>query len=144
MKIIDRVFLKLEEQNFKAVDLANFLGVNKSVISNWKARSTNPPSELIVPICEFLKVDIQYLLTGTQTETQKNAPETSNSEVENDIIDMFRQLDDRDKEDVFDSIKLKYDRAVKKGRQTSLYSTYTEEKENDTKGDTNGKDSGIA
>lgn len=144
MKIIDRVFLKLEEQNFKAVDLANFLGINKSVISNWKARSTNPPSELIVPICEFLKVDIQYLLTGTQTETQKITPETSRSEIENDIIDMFRQLDDRDKEDVFDSIKLKYDRAVKKGRQTSLYSTYTEEKENDTKGDTDGKDSGIA
>lgn len=144
MKIIDRVFLKLNEQNLKAVDLANFLGVNKSVISNWKTRSTNPPSELLVPICEFLKVDLQYLLTGTQTETKKNDSNAALSEIENDIVGMFRQLDERDKEDVFDSIKLKYDKAVKKGRSTSLYSTYTEEKKNDTKSDTNGKDSGIA
>lgn len=144
MKIIDRVFLKLNEQNLKAVDLANFLGVNKSVISNWKTRSTNPPSELLVPICEFLKVDLQYLLTGTQMETKKNDSNAALSEIENDIVGMFRQLDERDKEDVFDSIKLKYDKAVKKGRSTSLYSTYTEEKENDTKSDTNGKDSGIA
>lgn len=144
MKIIDRVFLKLNEQNLKAVDLANFLGVNKSVISNWKTRSTNPPSELLVPICEFLKVDLQYLLTGTQMETKKNDSNAALSEIENDIVGMFRQLDERDKEDVFDSIKLKYDKAVKKGRSTSLYSTYTEEKKNDTKSDTNGKDSGIA
>lgn len=144
MKIIDRVFLKLNEQNLKAVDLANFLGVNKSVISNWKTRSTNPPSELLVPICEFLKVDLQYLLAGTQMETKKNDSNAALSEIENDIVGMFRQLDERDKEDVFDSIKLKYDKAVKKGRSTSLYSTYTEEKKNDTKSDTNGKDSGIA
>lgn len=141
MKIIDRIFLQLTEQNLKSVDLANFLGINKSVISNWKARSTNPPSELIIPICEFLKVDIQYLLNGTQMKTQKNTYEICFSEIEHNIIDMFRQLDDRDREDIYDYTKLKYNKALKKGRITSLYSTNTLE---DNKNDTDDEGSGIA
>lgn len=77
-------------------------------------------------------------------QESKNSITSNLSEIENDIIGMFRQLDERDKEDVFDSIKLKYDRSVKKGKSTSLYSTYTEENKNDTKSDTNCNDSGIA
>jgi bacteriophage CI repressor helix-turn-helix domain len=64
MKIVERLFQTLEEKKFKATDLAKHLNIQKSVISNWKTRGTNPPSELIVPICEFLGIDVFWLLTG--------------------------------------------------------------------------------
>ena len=145
MKIIDRLFIELDRKNLRAVDLASALGINKSVISNWKTRSTNPPSELIVPICEFIGIDALYLLTGTQMQSQERISEPL-AEIEQDIVDMFRQLDDAEKEDVLDYTKMKYDKAVKKGKATSLYSTYTKEPKENTelKNSSDKKDSGIA
>lgn len=137
--------MELDRKDLKAVDLASALGINKSVISNWKSRSTNPPSELIVPICEFIGIDVLYLLTGTQMQPQRNTSEPL-AEIEQDIIGMFRQLEDTEKEDILDYTKMKYDKAVKKGRATSLYSTYTKEsEENDKpKSSPDKKGSGIA
>lgn len=66
MNIIDRIFYIMEKNNIKSVELSNYLEINKSVISNWKSRGTNPPSEMIVKICELLKVTPYYLLTGKE------------------------------------------------------------------------------
>ncbi|HCT63870.1 MAG TPA: hypothetical protein DIC60_01090 [Lachnospiraceae bacterium] len=145
MKIIDRLLEIMDELQVKPSDLANFLGINKSVISNWKTRSTNPPSDLIVPICEFLKIDISYLLTGTQTETNKNIIMPNLSLDETSIIDMYRELDKRDKEDIYDCLTLKYNRSLKRGKTTSYNSPYTDK--NDTKKsdpDDHNSSSGIA
>lgn len=68
MTIVERLFYLLKQKKLKASDLARHLNVQKSVISNWKTRGTNPPSEFIVPICEFLNVDISFMLTGKENE----------------------------------------------------------------------------
>lgn len=79
MKIIERVFMLLEEKGKKAADLARFLNISTSVTSTWKTRGTNPPSEYIAQICEFLDVPIDFLITG---KTQKN----------NNAIPIFEKL----------------------------------------------------
>ena len=66
MKIIERIFNIMDIKNIKNVELAKKLNINKSVISNWKTRKTNPPSEMIIPICELLNVSPIYLLTGKE------------------------------------------------------------------------------
>lgn len=66
MKIIERIFNIMKANNIKNVTLAEKLNINKSVISNWKTRNTNPPSEMIIPICELLNVSPIYILTGKE------------------------------------------------------------------------------
>lgn len=58
------------------VDLCRYLGINTSTMTNWKNRGTDPPAKYITPICEFLDVDCEFLLTGkhiTEKKTQISA-----------------------------------------------------------------------
>lgn len=66
MKIIERIFQIMKLKNIKNIELAEKLNINKSVVSNWKSRNTNPPSEMIIPICELLNISPIYLLTGKE------------------------------------------------------------------------------
>lgn len=90
MKIINRMFEIMDNNNIKSVDLSNYLNINKSVISNWKTRNTDPPAEYIVPICKLLKVSPYYLLTGKE--------DISNiSEDEKSILEKYNILTERNK-----------------------------------------------
>lgn len=64
--IIERVLSLLEEKSLKMVDLCRFLDINTSTMTNWKNRKTDPPAKFIFPICEFLGVTCEYLLTGEE------------------------------------------------------------------------------
>lgn len=62
MSINERVFFTLKEKNLKQKDLADYLGIAQSVITNWKNRGNNPPAEYLIQICEFLGITIYELL----------------------------------------------------------------------------------
>ena len=69
MSICERIFYILNEREIMAKDLADAIGVSKSVVSSWKTRGSNPPAELLVKICGFLNISLEYLLTG-ETDTK--------------------------------------------------------------------------
>lgn len=77
--IIQRILQLLEEKNIKMVDLCRYLGINTSTMTNWKNRSTDPPAKYIFPICEFLHVSCEYILTGAE---KKNAFSISAEDLE--------------------------------------------------------------
>lgn len=113
MKIIERLFIELDKSGKKASELAEHLNVRKSVLSNWKSRGTNPPAEYIVPICEFLELDILYFLTGTVSKTlDDNSKEILNKD-EQELIQNFRIMDSRDKVDLLDNARVKVNRQSK-------------------------------
>lgn len=60
------------------VDLCRYLGINTSTMTNWKQRGTDPPAKYIAPICEFLGVDCELLLTGEK----KSFPYVSSEDAE--------------------------------------------------------------
>lgn len=62
MTINEILFKTLSEKCLKQKDLADYLDVNTSVITNWKKRGNNPPAEYIIPICEFLSITAYELL----------------------------------------------------------------------------------
>ena len=64
MNITENMFNIMNTKNIKSVDLARKLGVRSSVISSWKTRKTNPPSEYLLSICELLDVSVYELLGG--------------------------------------------------------------------------------
>lgn len=65
--VIQRVLSLLDEKGFKMADLCRYIGINTSTMANWKTRNTDPPTKYIIPICEFLKVSPEYLLTGVES-----------------------------------------------------------------------------
>lgn len=64
MTINERMFSVMEQRNVKMADLARVLDINKTVVSAWKKRGTNPPIEFTVQICELLDISIEYYITG--------------------------------------------------------------------------------
>lgn len=72
MKIFGiRVKQELKNLGKKQVDLASYLNVRKSTLSEWLNDHNEPPMKVIVQIATFLDVSTDYLLgledgTGTK------------------------------------------------------------------------------
>ncbi len=62
--MIQRILALLDQKSLKAVDLCRHIGINTSTMTNWKNRGTDPPAKFVIPICEFLGVSCEFLLTG--------------------------------------------------------------------------------
>ena len=57
-----RVKQELKQQNKKQVELAKYLNVQKSTLSEWLNNNNEPPMKAIVEIATFLNVSTDYLL----------------------------------------------------------------------------------
>lgn len=68
MTISQRIFTLLKQKHLSQKDLSEYAGISPAAISSWKSKGTNPSSDKIIKICEFLNVDPYYLLTGEKEE----------------------------------------------------------------------------
>ena len=68
MSIIERIISILEIRGLKRADLARHIGKSTGQISMWEKRKSNPPSDMLPKIAEFLNVSVDYLL-GKETES---------------------------------------------------------------------------
>lgn len=93
MLIIERILDVLEKKHLKMVDLTRYLHLSTSTTSNWKTKLRNPPADLIVPICEFLDVSTDYLLTGTDKSTSSNDLDVDQEE----LLSIYSELDNEGK-----------------------------------------------
>ncbi len=91
MTICERLFALIAEKNLKVSDMCKKIGVNTSTTTNWKQRNTDPPSKFLIPICEFLGVTLEYLLTGTDNVQDKSELSANDKE----LLNLFRQLPER-------------------------------------------------
>lgn len=71
MTIGNRVIELLSQKGLKQKDLAEYLGTGTSTINGWKKENRNPSSDMILPICEFLDVDCEFLLSGQHKKTNE-------------------------------------------------------------------------
>lgn len=136
----DRIKLRRKELNLTLKQVHEITGLSTGNLSDIENNKYAPSVVSLEPLSRVLGRSIDWIITGNDFKTDES-PSLSN--IESDINSMFRELDDRDKEDVFDYIKMKFDKTVKKGTATSSYSTYTETLD-EPKKDHNKKGSGIA
>ena len=65
MTISQRIFEIMENQGLKQSDLAKYVGVASSSVTDWKKRGAIPSADKIIKISDFLKTTPEYLLGMT-------------------------------------------------------------------------------
>lgn len=109
MTINERLFITLREKNIKPKTLADNLGVKQQIISNWEKRGTNPPIEFLPQICQVLNISWEYLVTGEEKSSMPLPQE------ETELLNMYRQLDPRDRKEIKGIINLKLEQRKPEG-----------------------------
>lgn len=66
MTISQRIFEIMEQKHLKQSDLASYIGIANSSVTDWKKKGSIPSADKIVKISEFLNVSTDYLLGRTE------------------------------------------------------------------------------
>lgn len=102
MTISQRIFEELKNQKKKQKDLAEYIGLSTSAVSDWKKKGTNPAAENISAIADYLNLSIEYLLTGV--EKKSYSAELSSDERE--LLQIFNKLSDKSKGKVLERAEM--------------------------------------
>lgn len=93
MTISERVFATLKQRGKTQVALAEYLGMNKSTVGYWFKNGGGIPSECLMPICQFLGISPNFVLTGIPDPDPEDAPVSDMTEDERELLRVYRQLD---------------------------------------------------
>lgn len=94
------------------------LGVN--TMNNMK--TSTPKSDSLAKIADYLECSVDYLLGRTNNENIGKTditPAIAKNKKENELLKMFRELDYEAQGDIFDIVKLKYEKSIKKATEKS-------------------------
>jgi SOS-response transcriptional repressor LexA len=93
---VDRIDGELKIQNKKRPELAEFLHISTQSFIDWHKRGNLPPANIALNIAKFLKVSVEYLITGE--DEAGLTPEQRN------LLRNYDKLDKRDRKTVHDLI----------------------------------------
>ena len=99
-----RIDSRLKEQNLKRKALAEKVGISVQPFTAWSKQGSIPAADTAYYIARELGVSVEWLLTGREREGL--SPE------ERRLVDMWRQLDGRDQEDVLGIVEMKLERST--------------------------------
>lgn len=92
MCTIDIINYLLEQKNKSQKDLCEFLGISKSVFTDWKAGRNESYKKHLPQIAEYFNVSVDYLLG--KSEEQKNEPPLSLTKEEATLLEIYRALNE--------------------------------------------------
>jgi transcriptional regulator with XRE-family HTH domain len=73
MTTSERIFALMRQKNITAAGLSRETGIPTSNISDWKKGKSNPSSEAVAKIANFLSVSTDYLLCRTDIPSPPHA-----------------------------------------------------------------------
>jgi len=73
--LCERIFSTAKDKGVQQKELAGYLGVSPSVLSDWKIGRIKPSVEMIDRVSDFLNVSIDYLLGKTDIPSPLVIPE---------------------------------------------------------------------
>ena len=114
MFFIERLLDLLKEKGIPRKKMLDDLGLANGSFVNWKTRGSIPNAETLSRIADYFEVTSDYLLG--KTDIKEKAPaksESSFTEAELAIIEMYRVLDDAGKITVGTVLKKEYDRTAR-------------------------------
>lgn len=131
------------KSGFSQAQLAKEVGVSPGNISDWETGKSKPGYSALAALTRVFGVSADYLLglSPVNTCNEKKNEDTDLprfevycdglplTESEADLMAMYRLLPDDHREDVFDIVHRKYTRLVAGGEKASIYSTYSDTRE---------------
>jgi SOS-response transcriptional repressor LexA len=94
---VKRIDTELNRQNKKRPELAKFLNISAQSFVDWRKRGNLPSADIALKIAKFLKVSVEYLITGKD--------EAGLTPEQQDLLQNYDKLDKRDKKTVLDLIE---------------------------------------
>lgn len=103
-ELTNRIDTLLSEKNKRRADLSRETGIAVTTIRSW-IKGSVPSAEAAYKIAKYFNVTLEWLLTG-EGESPEAKPTTEEfSDTEKELIYIFRNLDDRDKNAVMSLAK---------------------------------------
>lgn len=96
-ELTDRINRLLKERGYRRADLSRGTQLADSTIRSWEVRNASPSVEAAYKVAQFFGVTVEYLLTGAHPV---DAPILYLSSDEEEIIDIYRSLDKRGKDEL--------------------------------------------
>jgi SOS-response transcriptional repressor LexA len=97
MDFSERLEILIKAKNTSQKAMAEYLGIRRPSISDWKNLGTIPGADTAIKLAQFLGVSVEYLITGK--DKAGLTPEQRN------LLRNYDKLDKRDKETVLDLIE---------------------------------------
>lgn len=72
MTIGERVLMLIHEKGMTQKMFSEMTGIPQSTMSSWKGKKHNPGMDKLQVICDVLKVDPYYLISGTKMNENVN------------------------------------------------------------------------
>lgn len=72
MTIGERVLMLIHEKGMTQKLFSEMTGIPQSTLSSWKGKKQNPGMDKLQVICDVLKVDPYYLISGTKMNENVN------------------------------------------------------------------------
>lgn len=93
MSTIDKIILLLDKSGKSQKEFADFLGITKNAITDWKSGRIKSYRKYIPKIAEFFDVSTDYLLSDDMnTSTQESEPPSIS-----ELMEGFLKLSQEDK-----------------------------------------------
>ena len=80
MTIGERILEIVREKGMTQKEFSQKTGIPESTMSSWKGRKQNPSIDKLMVICDVLKTDPYYILSGTK----------GNEKLNNDYVMVYR------------------------------------------------------
>ncbi|MCR5767888.1 MAG: helix-turn-helix domain-containing protein [Lachnospiraceae bacterium] len=81
MTVGERVIGLVREQGMTQKEFSERTGIPQSTMSSWKGKKQNPSIDKLKVICDVLRVDPYYLISGTE----------SNETLNNDYVTVYKK-----------------------------------------------------
>lgn len=139
MSIYDRVQSLIKERGLTVKQLERECDLANATIRRWETQTPN--IESVRRVAQRLNVSIDYLVNGgsLNANTSMICDGVPLSQMEADMVAMFRLLPEASRKEVFDLVHFKYSR-LEGGEKESIYSTYFDESSDEKSGPGEGRE----
>lgn len=126
-----------QKYGYTMQQLHDLTGLSTGNISDIEHDRNTPSVSSLIPLSKALDLSLDWILTGEEPETRKSdflldATGDPASQIECDLVSMFRTLNRHDQDNVFDFVTMLYEKAI--GKKGSVASTYTADERRRTSG----------
>lgn len=101
--ISNRIDDLLTQMQMKRIDLSRAVNIPVTTIKSWISSGSVPSAEAAYKVAKYFNVSVEWLITGKNSDNQQQDMILSSEE--KTLVELFRHLDERDKNAVLTMVE---------------------------------------